>query len=352
MKVDLRFMPCTEFEQSLHDFVDGELAELEAPAAKALVIHLELCDNCRNAVDALRKQIRVHQAAIDFEQIVGGFDKGAFFQSLTGKLMGGNLERMANLLYELGKAYFVAVNDSRLVSYVCKKAVSIERSLGEGKRLVKETLVLAETAGATDRKTRGSLRRSEQLFRRSARPERSSQRLGVRSGKAPLDTARRFLEECLMIEPAHPQARLYLGVYFYRLHRPDEAMAEYRKVLALPKLDKLMRVMALQALGSVQAYLGDYPRAIETYEEIRALGTVEDDPRFFTVLLSLAMFHAKTGHFERSKAVFGEMVGKFPQRLAEARSVLAQAEVFRDLLEARSAFRLDLLRRYPMLFAS
>ena len=350
MTVELRFMPCGEFEQSIHEFVDQELAP---PDIKSLLVHLELCGGCSDAVESLRRQVRAHQDADELQAVLATFDGSAFETNLYSTLLTANLERLTSLLYELGKAYFHAGNDSRLISFLHKKAVAIERSQAEGRRLVKETAGLAGKAGRAPRKVSQSIRRSDQLFR-----GRRAGRIGSRTGRGPLDNARRYLEECLILQPEHPQARIYLGYYFVRVDRPEEGLSEYRKLLSNEDLSISMRVMGLQAMGNAHAYRLDYDRAIECFEEILTLGVLsgtngtEADPRFFTVLLSLAMFHAKQGRFSRSAETFGELVERFPQMLERARTMLEQAGVFRTLLSQQEGFRSELLRRYPMLFAS
>lgn len=346
MSVELRYMPCAEFEGVIHAFVDGESNQAEA---RSLVVHLELCDGCRDSVDALRTQIRAHQDGRDVREIHATFDKNAFFKRLSGNLYTSNVQRLGGLLYELGKAYFVAGNDSKLMTLLHRKAVPVERARTESRRLVRETVSLAERAGTGGRKQALALRRSERLLR----GQRSSKagRIGFRSGRGALDNARLFLEECLILEPRHAQARLYLGVYFHRIGRVEEAMAEYRKVLAIPQLDSPMRAMALQALGNAYNSQRDYQKALDCYEEILASGIAREDSRFFTVLLCVGMFHAKLGRFDRSTVVFGELVRDFPQRLEEARAFLEQADVFRSLLVQQKRFHSDLLQRYPVLFA-
>ena len=343
MSVELRFVPCTKFEQSIHEFVDEELATTDI---KSLLVHLELCPGCSDAVEALRRQVRAHQDAVDFQAALASFNGAGFQKNLYATLLGANLERLTSLLYELGKAYFHAGNDSRLISFLHKKAVAIERTQAEGRRLSKETSGLAGKAGGASRKIGQSIRRTDQLFR-----GRRAGRIGSQSGRGSLDNARRYLEECLILHADHPQARIYLGYYFVRVDRPEEGLAEYRRLLSNPDLSDSMRVMGLQAMGNAYAYRLDYDRAIECFEEIVSLGALSTDPRFFTVLLSLAMFHAKQGRFSRSAETFGTLVERFPQMLERARTMLEQADVFRTLLKQQESFRSELLRRYPMLFA-
>lgn len=347
MTTELRYMPCAEFETSVHAYVDGELSQ---PDSRALLVHLELCGACSASIEALRRQIRIHRGAVDLEQVVAGFDKNAFFLKLTDHLAAANTNRLAGLLYELGKAYFVAGNDAKLTLFLQRKAVSIERANAEGRKLVKETAELGARGGKAPRRISQAIERSSELLR-GRESTRKGARLGARTGRTPLDNARRFLEEALILDPDHASARLYLGVYFVRVDRPAEAIAEYQKILALPNLDRLVRVMTLQALGNAYGYQRDYDRAVLAFEEIRRLGHVERDAKFFTIHLSLAMFYAKQGRFDRSAETFGELVERFPTKVEEARATLEKAEVFRDLLRSRARFRDQLTKRYPALFA-
>ncbi len=349
MTVELRFMPCAEFELSIHGYVDQEASPADA---NALLVHLELCDDCRAAVEMLRRQIRAHRDAVDFGKIADAFDQKAFFKSLTGSLMMSNLERLAALLYDLGKAYYLVGNDSKILTYVQKKAVSIERAKAEGRRLAHETSKLIEQ-GETEtsaNRTRASVRRADQLFR--GRRGGRSARIGARSGRGALDNARRFLEECLILDSTHAEARHYLALYFTRIGRNEEAMAEYRKLIAQPDLKPLNRVMAMQALACCHGDRLEYDKAVEILDQIVQEGLIPDrDMRFFPVWLSLAMFQAKLLRFDRSTETFGELIARYPNRVDEARRVLDRADVFRALLRRESEFHSGLVRRYPMLFA-
>ncbi|MBL8766900.1 MAG: zf-HC2 domain-containing protein, partial [Planctomycetes bacterium] len=199
MTTQLRYIPCATFESAIHAYVDGELAQTDV---KNLVVHLETCDACRETIEAVRRQVRLHQDAVEIDRAVAGFDKNSFFGKLNEKLVGGNLDRLAQLLYELGKAYFLAGNDSQLVAFIHRKAVAIERAHGEGKRLTRETRELATKAGSVSRPVAQSIDRAQRLFRSRTTPSRAS-RIGVRSGRGALDNARRFLEECLILSPQH-----------------------------------------------------------------------------------------------------------------------------------------------------
>src|SRR5690349_9865187 len=118
MTTELRYVPCVDFEASVHAYVDGELSQ---PDSKTLLVHLELCDGCRDTMEGLRRSIRVHRSAADFEKIASEFDKDSFFARLSGSLFTSNLSRLATLLYELGKAYFVAGNDSKILAVLQRK---------------------------------------------------------------------------------------------------------------------------------------------------------------------------------------------------------------------------------------
>lgn len=344
MSVDLRYMPCSEFELSIHEYVDDELNSFDA---RSLLVHLELCDSCRGSVESVRSQIRIHRESLDFEKMAAEFDRGAFFQHLTGELLTSNVERLADLFYELGKAYFVSGNDSKLKLFLHRKAVSVERSRAESRRLLKESDALADSENAMEqRRVRASLRRAGQFLkgRRVGKAARGA-------GRTALDNARRFLEECLILTPDNIKARIILIQYFVRVDRPQEALEECRKALHGSDITNTHRAMILQAMGNTHSYLTEYDRAVACFQQIVDEKIVDDDARFFTVHLSLAMSQAKLDQFERSEEAFGHMLSLYPEKLEEARGVLEGANVFGRLLREQEDFRTGLVSRYPMLFA-
>jgi len=346
MTVELRFMPCVDFELSIHEFVDGEISELDA---SGLVVHLELCDDCRSAVELLRKQVRVHQESVEFGQMADAFDKNAFLRRLHGTLVDTNIERLAGLFYELGKAYFVSGNDSKMRLYLHKKAVSIERTRAEGRRIVKETAAIAVKAAdvRAERKAK-SLKRADDLL---SGKNKLRSRPSARSGRTTMDNARRFLEECLILQPSHSAARIYLGMYLARVDRLDEAAAEYQKLLSDRDVSKEHRVHALLNLSNVYGMRREYDRAVECFEELLQSDSLGSSSKFFHVTVSHAMFLAKLGHTDRCTEAFDRLVANYPDRVPEARAILDRARVFRQLLDERKPFRIELERRYPTLFA-
>src|SRR5262249_15016756 len=95
MSGELRYMPCVEFEESIHGYVDGALEQADA---KNLLVHIELCDPCRTSVESVRRQIRLHRDAIDPARLAAAFDREATFRKLTGSLLAGNVGRLSELL--------------------------------------------------------------------------------------------------------------------------------------------------------------------------------------------------------------------------------------------------------------
>src|SRR5690606_14664029 len=219
------------------------------------------CEPCRHAVELLRKQVRIHQESVELGRVADALDQNAFLRRLHGRLIDENLERMAQLFYELGKAYFLAGNDSKMRLYVHKKAISIERARAEGRRLVKETSELATRTSPT-RQAASSLQRAGDLLRGKRKlPD-------PRPSRTALDNARRFLEECLILSHDHTAARIVLGQYFVRVDRPDEAIVEFRKVLAVQSAPAAHRAIALQNLANAYSLRRDYDKVVECYEEI------------------------------------------------------------------------------------
>lgn len=340
-----RYVPCDEFEERIHAFVDGETSE---PDARTLLIHLELCPPCREALEVVRQSVRLHREADWAEEVTAAFDAAGFFGDLVDRLVEDNLKRLADLFYQLGKAYFIAGNDSFLKLYLHKKAISLEKARAESRRLERETEQLVKRKDSLAKRDRRSLRaleRARRLLRR--RPVRR----GRGFGRLALVEARRFLRECLAIDPSHHAAHIAYAMVLVRAERLDDAAEQYRRLLRRDDLQGAHRVLAWQHLGNLHGMRRHYDEAVRCYEAALEAGLPADDDRFFHIWLGLAMFRAKKGDFDGSEAAFERLVRDFPQKLTDAKSFLDQAPLFQSLLETRRSFGHRLRRRYPMLFA-
>ena len=79
---------------------------------------------------------------------------------------------------------------------------------------------------------------------------------------------------------------------------------------------------------------------------------IERQPKFYSILTSLAMTYAKVSNFEKSIEYFNKIVKQFPTKVVEVRKELYTMETFQNLIRTEHAFRDRLQRTVPVLFVS
>lgn len=337
---------CRGLEGDLNAFVDGELDTLDT--AKVMN-HLEACPHCRDYVDALRRFAAFHRTSFDPEALSSGMDGQGLFQEITGELLQEKVARIAELFYQLGKAYLTRGfarrgrvgrgPEARRVRHdMASPPRPIDRTRSKANRVIREAGDLAHAGGHSGK----TLRRAKGFFRA----------VRARNGED-LEIGRRFMEESLAIAPERPEPRIFLGCYYYVGARKYAAAREQlRKVLLLPGLSEEHRAEALVNLGLTYNIEYRYAEALACFREVVKSGIHRRHPRFYRCLLFLAVTHAKLGEFEESLQGFRRTVRDFPSRVDEIRKDLFEMRSFQQVISATPRFREDLERRVPVLFAS
>jgi tetratricopeptide (TPR) repeat protein len=338
---------CVAFERDINLFVDHELSENDS---QGLVTHLEACPDCHDYMDDLRELATAHRSVDDEadEVLAALLDKHEMFASITRTLLEDKREELARLFYELGKAYVLkgnqaAARNPRRSVLTVSQPVDIRSATDRGRRLTREGTALCEANARTE----GDVRVSASLFQRSRRMFGSS----ARAGSGAFANGHRLLQEALVLRPDFDEARLYLGFHHLVTGRHDRARIEFRRVYRVGK-DPVHKMMALQFLGNVYSTLGDYPRAIDCYQEVVTSGLVETEPRLFTALVNLAVNCAKAGLETRCIDLFTDLVTRFPAQVAQARALLSRKEGFAALLQRESNLHETLRHHVPALFAA
>ena len=325
---------CEDFESAISAFVDGELVQLDHDR---VVKHLDSCAGCRKFAQMLQGFVGLHKDAEGIERLIGQIDPERQFAELARKLLLENQGKLAGVCYELGKAYLLAGTPPPGVVLLKRRPFAISRLKARGKRLNLEASKLSSSAGV---KSSLSMPRKRGLF---------EDPLAV--GNRALETARSYLESALKINPAHVEARLYLGHYFRLLGRSDLARQQFRRVLTLVPTGE-SRLMALVKLGLTYSAERRYQKAVECFLEVwSALGRRGDRQLKLSTLMNLAIFNAKMERYEQSRQYFGLLLRHFGRELANVRKLLAEQHGFKDLLRTRTVFHQDLRKRYPLLFA-
>jgi len=336
---------CRHLEADLSSFVDGELDAIDGGR---VMEHLEECPRCREYIESLRRFAAFHRAGFDPEALAGSLDGKGLFREITGELLREKVERVAELFYQLGKAYLTrgfarrgrvgrGPRARRVRHDMATPPRPIDRTRTKANRIFREAGDLASAGGHSGK----ALKRARGFFR------------AVRTrGGDDLEIGRRFMEESLAIDPDRPEPRIFLGCYYYVGARKYEAAREqFRKVLLLPGLSDEHRAEALLNLGLTHNIECRYEEALACFREVVKRGIPKKHPRFYRCLLFLAVTHAKLGEYEESVEGFHRAVRDFPSRVDEIRKDLVEMPSFQQVVSAAPRFRAALERRVPVLFA-
>lgn len=328
---------CQHFEAELSAFVDGELQQLHMQRVMA---HLDSCSACRSYVDQLRLFAQMHRDSYSTEEILKTVDGPGIFNNITASLLTEKVDKIAELFYQIGKAYVLkGAREKRkgLRTAPLTRPKPITQSTQKAKSLLNETGELSKLNGDYD----NVLKKARFFFKKDNKAQ--ADRLAI---------GRRFLEQSLVINTDKAEPRIYLGFSFMVTRRYEQAREQFRKVNALPTVSEENRMIALQNLGFLFVIEKKYNDAVACFREIEKSGIITKQPKFFTVLTSLAMSYAKVGNYEKSIEYFKKIVNDFPAKVVEVRKELHSMETFQKLIRTQQVFRETLEKRLPALFAS
>ncbi len=330
---------CEKFEAELSAFIDNELDELHA---QQVVSHLESCKACRLHVERMRICVKLHQDSYNEEVIAASLDGQEIFSGLTSTLLVENIDRIAALFYEVGKAFVLkGSRDSRkflqLKAHLLTQPIPIGNGKHEAKNILEQTRDLAKLNNEYDK----VVKRASSFFRKVNRDSNEFVAIG-----------RRFLEESLSIDDSRAESRIYLGYSYIISRRYDLAQAQLRKVLAMQGVSEKNRMIVYQNLGFIATYQMDYYSAIDCFQEIVKSGFIERNPNFYRVLRSLALSYAKVSNFDRSIEFFNRIVEDYPEKIDEVRRDLFSMGNFQKLLHSQNLFHELLQKRVPELFSN
>ncbi len=328
---------CEHFEAELNAFVDGELKELHL---QRVVTHLDTCESCRFYVEQLRAFAQMHRDSCDPEKLLSAVDAPAIFQNITAKLLAEKIEKLSDFFYQLGKTYVLrGAKEKRkgIRTRPLTRPIPIDKARQRARRLFLETNELSSLNGNYEK----VLKRAKSFFRKGGRVSRDR-----------IEVGRRFLEESLAINSESAEPRIYLGFSYMLTRRYDKSREQFGKVLTLSDVSVENRMIAFQNLGYLHVLQKDYAEAVSCFREVEKSGIIEKQPRFYTVLTSLAMAYAKSSDFEKSIECFDKIVKQFPKKVTEIRKEICSMETFQNLLRTQQIFRQDLQEKIPALFAS
>jgi Tfp pilus assembly protein PilF len=332
-----------DLEADLSAFVDGELAEIDA---KRTMDHLDGCPHCQGFVEDLRQFAKMHKACFDHEAILDVFDGVEIFQNISSDLLKEKIQKVAELFYEIGKAYTVKGfsmksrrprNTRSVRHHMRSRPVALAQAKQKTGSIFSEMKDLTNVSGLSMKQ----LDRAKTFFR----AQRS-----VRDGY--LEVGRKFLEESLSIDPDRAEPRIFLGCYYFVVHKNEQARDQFRKVLAMSGLSEENRTEALLNMGQSLCTECRYTEAVECFKEVVSSGVIQKHPRYYFSLILLAITYAKLGNYGKSITYFDRTVRNFPKHINEIRKKLWDMSSFQNVLQSQNRFRQDLEHKIPALFAS
>ena len=316
---------CAQFQLDLSCMVDRELDEVAAVRA---IAHMEDCTICTSFFEDVRAQVRAHQELVGTDDLI---------ERLVGApgLEGIELQhRLAQIFYQLGKAYVLTALDPGVLNRVFEIPVEVASVQARGRGFVDGVLRRGrgEELGIDWHEARhllnGRLKRIE----------------------SPLEKGRRLLEEALAVDPGHEETRIYIAYLHEREGKRIRAANEYRQVFRT-SIQEQNRGHAAIRLGILLAAEGEHKKAIACYRWVLKSGLTEADDRFFVARFSIGKNYAKLGERERSLAAFRELFDRHPDRGGEILQLFLNSPSLQETIDAQPGFGEALLERCPELIA-
>lgn len=123
--------------------------------------------------------------------------------------------------------------------------------------------------------------------------------------------------------PLHCDALYARGVAFEELQRTDQAVSSYKQLLASCERDELANDVRLR-IGDLMILNGDYPKAIEAFDQITEDTGSEDDRAY--ALFRQAYALVQSGKSTEAAAAYDRLLAEYPNSQYAASAVLASAQ--------------------------
>jgi tetratricopeptide (TPR) repeat protein len=301
--------PCLQIQVDLSAMLDGEL---DAASIRRVLVHSDICLHCSSFLGGIRQQARLHQAV---------HEVGA--SSPTSRLrrqLSENRKQLSRILYELGRGFVLMGLSSDFYKEVGKEPVPVPDMALRGRNFIAEITRWAHGNGQNVKEWVVA----QELFDH-----------GMRSATENLAKGQRLLAECLALDEANHEARIYLGLVHHVRGQRSLARQQFTAVIASTN-DQVMRGFALLNLGNVHLDEGDCEGAIQLLLQLVQSGVVAQQPRFGMAYFNLALAFGLLGQFDDSHLWFGRLHDELPHK----RSIVA-----RELTRRRQF--VHVLRNHP-----
>jgi tetratricopeptide (TPR) repeat protein len=310
--------------------LDGEL---DAPSVRRVMVHSDVCPSCRGFLEGIRNQVRLHR---DVVAATGALDGEA--ADSVGRLrenLTAHRDKLAKILYELGRCFVLMGLSPDFSREVSKEPVPVPDMAMRGRNLLDE--VARSSSGASEAPEWVTAR---ELFDGQ-----------LRSAEENLSKGQRLLSECLALDRAKHEARIYLGLVHYVRGQRLLSRKQFSSVLA-DSQDPVIRGYALLNLGNLHLDEGDCDGAVELLLQLMSSTAVGSQPRMSsTACFNLGLAYGMKGQFQDCLHWFGRLHQEAPHRRAWAARELGRRSHFLHLIRSNPEARV-VAETFPAWFAA
>lgn len=307
--------PCLQIQVDLSAMLDGEL---DPAGVRRVMVHSDLCASCREFLDGIRNQVRLHKTLATAMVPAGAGEAAPTVLTQLREQLTANRRKLSRVLYELGRGFVLMGLSADFSREVAKEPVPVPDMAMRGRSLLDE--VARSGSGSAGPEWVAA----KQLFDGQ-----------LRTADENLARGQRLLSECLALDETCDEARIYLGlVHYVRGQRPT-ARRQFQEVLARSQ-DRRIRGFALLNLGNVHLDEGDAEGAVKLLLQLVESGVIPEQPSLSTAYFNLALAFGMAGQFGECLQWFQRMARELPHKLSW---------VAREL-ERRSQF-VHLIRNHP-----
>lgn len=287
--------PCLQIQVDLSAMVDGEL---DPAAVRRVMVHSDLCAQCRAFLDGVRSQARLHrQVAAAAPELVGaGTRPDAPVLAHLREQLTANRGKLSRVLYELGRGFVLMGLSADFSREVAKEPVPVPDMAMRGRNLLDEISRQAASAAEPEWVA------AKELFDGH-----------LRSADESLSRGQRLLSECLALDKDCHEARIYLGLVHYMHGQRAQARRQFQEVIAAAP-DRKIRGYALLNLSNVHLDEGDAEGAIRLLQQLVDSGAIADHPSLSTAYFNLGLAQGLSGHFLDCAKWFQRLIEESPHK--------------------------------------
>ncbi len=326
-------------QYELSCLADGELNEA---AAAQLLVKIEADEESRSFFEDVQRCARMHRDLADPHRISARIAMLAGESDTAHGLPSGlpdpevlGLDRkLANIFYQLGKAYILsALDPNRFQALVFSAAVPIRTTKSQGRGFVDQALQGDQLGDQAPRWAE-----ARHLF--NGRLERIED---------PIQKGIKLLEQALDIEDDHEEARIYLAYVHACQGRTLMAERLYKEVFDSAVTPENRGHAAMQ-IGQLYTEERDHKRAAHYYRWVTLSGLAEQEPRFWPAYFNLGVASLGMGKHDRGLRWFRELLDRHPEMTPRVAEQCLESSTFKETVDAHPAFASLLQQTCPELF--